>query len=181
MRYNWSEALKSVINYAENKLKLNIIDDIQLDQYFKGDMDGLNIITSSLIDDEEELFNILHMIGHCIQWNVDDELRKLGNVLYTNPSDRLLRKLQEYEWEANCYALSILHNVKIYNLDIWLYDCYIKDMYYLTHFYKTGEKVKEITSVSIKYSYTKLLYPKEIPPFTPVAGERSRSGIVISF
>lgn len=180
MTYNFKALLKEVCAFAES-LGFKIVDDQEMDRYYKGDMDGVHIITCSLIDDEEELFNVLHMIGHSIQWNIDEDLRKLGSVLYQNPSDSLLKKLQDYEWEANCYALEILHKLGITGLDIWLYDKYQKDMYYLTHFYKTGEKLREITPVALRYAYIKLLVPKEIPSFTPYASENTRQGLVINF
>lgn len=176
----YTETLKKVKEFAST-LGLNVVDSNTLEEYFKGDMDGVNIITSSILDDEAELFNVLHMIGHSIQWNIDPELRKLGSVLYQNPSENLLKKLQRYEWEANCYGLEILNKVGASELAIWLFDNYQKDMYYLTHFYKTGEKVKEVTPTALKYAHIKLLRPKEIPKFIPVASERSRQGLVINF
>ncbi len=172
--------LQRVHDYARG-LGLIVKDSTTLNSYFKGDTNGQKIWTSFKLNDEDELFNVLHMIGHCIQWGISEELRNLGSVLHTNPDDILLRRLQEYEWEANCYALYLLHDLGIYNLDKWLSDQYHKDMYYLTHFYKTGEKVKEITETALRYAFIKELYPKEIPKFTPHAILGSRDGIVIDF
>ncbi len=178
--YEFTAVLGRVLDYAKS-LGFTVHDDNTLDKYFKGDMDGKTIVTSSMLDDEQELFNVLHMIGHSIQWNVSEDLRKLGNVLYKNPNETLLRKLQNYEWEANCYGLQVLHNVEVWDMDIWLYDCYQKDMYYLTHYYKTGEKKRQITKTALRWTRIKILVPKVIPSFTPVASEKSRSGIVIDF
>ena len=59
-------------------------------------MDGVRIITSSIIDDEEELFNVLHMIGHSIQWNTDVEKEKTSEgsimdlareIFHSHPND----------------------------------------------------------------------------------------------
>lgn len=179
MNIDYTKILKLVTEYAKT-IGLNVIIKNDLDEYFKGDMDGVNIYCTD-IDDDEELFNVLHMIGHCIQWNISEELRILGSQLYKNPDENLLRRLQIYEWEANCFALQVLHNVGVYELDAWLYDKYIKDMSYLTHFYKTGERVKYITPISLQYSFTNQLKPKEIPNFTPQKSEHTRNGIVIDF
>ncbi|MEP7318258.1 MAG: hypothetical protein ABI921_05945, partial [Panacibacter sp.] len=116
-----------------------------LDPFFKGDLDGKAIYIGNHLSVKEKLFNLLHLAGHSVQWNTDMLLRDLGSELYLNPNDKLLKKLQAYEWQANCYALSILHKAGVLNLDTWLSEKYITDMLYLTHFYKTGKKLKSIT------------------------------------
>lgn len=152
-----------------------------LDPFFKGDLDGKKIFISNHLDVEEKLFNLLHLAGHSIQWNGDELLRNLGSELYQHPDDELLNRLQSYEWQANCYALSILHKAGIFDLDNWLSEKYIIDMLYLTHFYKTGEKLKEVTSVAKAYIFNKELKPLPIPSFTPAPCDKTRNGIVISF
>jgi hypothetical protein len=177
----FTEVLSKVQEYAENVLGLTIIDTSDLDPYFKGDLDGLRIWIASALDDDEELFNVLHLVGHSVQWNVSDELRALGSVLYLKPDNRTLYRLQEYEWEANCYGLYILHYLKIFDLDGWLKKKYTEDMYFLTHFYKTGEKLKEITDISRAYEFTRPLVEKEVPHISPKANPETRRGIVIDF
>ncbi|HLP52726.1 MAG TPA: hypothetical protein VK154_17680 [Chitinophagales bacterium] len=152
-----------------------------LDMFFKGDLDGKNIYIGGLLSDEEKLFNVLHLTGHTIQWNVDSLLRDLGGELYTNPSDELIRKLQMYEWEANCYSLTILHQAGSYYLDSWMHKKYILDMLYLTHFYKTGQKLKRITATAKAYEFNRELVEKDIPAFTPTQLNRTRNGLVIAF
>ncbi|MGC4038978.1 MAG: hypothetical protein QM764_23675 [Chitinophagaceae bacterium] len=152
-----------------------------MDPFFKGDLDGKTIFIGTHLSAEEKVFNLLHLAGHSIQWNVDELLRTLGSELYRNPDDALLLRLQTYEWQANCYALTILHQAKQFNLDKWLTRKYIIDMLYLTHFYKTGEKLKRITQAAKAYPFRRELEPKEIPSFTPRASEKTRNGIVIAF
>lgn len=159
-----------VISYTHN-----------LDAFFKGDLDGRNIYIGNNLGPEEKLFNLLHLAGHTVQWNIDELLRSLGSELYRNPSDQLLQKLQTYEWDANCYALGILHEAGITTMDGWLHQKYLIDMFYLTHFYKTGKKLKRITEVAKKYQFNRDLVPKVPPPFTPKAASKSRNGIVINF
>ena len=152
-----------------------------LDPFFKGDLDGQRIFIGSHLDNEDKLFNLLHLAGHCIQWNVDEFLRTLGSELYLNPSDELLKKLQTYEWQANCYGLAILHKAGIFNLDAWLTKEYIQDMIYLTHFYKTGKKLRAMTKEARDFPFNRKLEEIPLPSFTPVADVRTRNGIVISF
>jgi len=177
----FTEVLEKVRGYAENVLKLSIIDTSDLDAYFKGDLDGVRIWIASALDDDEELFNILHLVGHSAQWNLNSELRSLGSVLHLKPDDKTLYQLQEYEWEANCYGLSILHKLNVFDLDTWYFEKYKEDMYYLTHFYKTGEKLKVVTDVGKLYEFNRPLMEKNIPTFFPRANSESRRGIVIDF
>jgi hypothetical protein len=163
-------------------LGLNIIYTHNLDPFFKGDLDGKTIFIGNHLSPSEKLFNLLHLAGHSIQWNTDELLRTMGSELYINPSDELLRKLQVYEWQANCYALSILHQASGHKLDKWLTRKYVADMTYLTHFYKTGKKTKHISARVIKdYPFKKLLEEKLIPQFIPKSSERTRNGIVVAF
>ncbi|MEO6549283.1 MAG: hypothetical protein ABIN94_14875 [Ferruginibacter sp.] len=152
-----------------------------LDPFFKGDLDGKRIFIGNHLGVEEKLFNLLHLAGHSIQWNIDELLRGLGSELYLHPNDKLLKKLQTYEWQANCYALSILHKAGILDLDDWLTKKYILDMLYLTHFYKTGKKLKRVTELAKAYPFKKELKPIPLPSFQPAAGDKTRNGIVISF
>jgi hypothetical protein len=171
--------LDEVIEYSKN-LGFVIHTNNNIDEFFKGDLDGLNIYLRQ-IDYEEDLFNILHMVGHSIQWSISDELRALGNVIYKDPSQEVLKNLQDYEWEANCYGYKMLVDLGHSNLKSWLEAKYVLDMLYLTHFYKTGEKLRVINDETLENAYKKPLVPKEIPNFKPVAQKNNRNGIVINF
>lgn len=160
---------------------LVIVYTHNLDPFFKGDLDGKRIFIGNHLAVKEKLFNLLHLAGHSIQWNIDQLLRNLGSELYLHPDDVLLKKLQTYEWQANCYALSILHKAGVSGLDNWLTKKYIIDMLYLTHFYKTGKKLKRITKIAKAYPFNKKLESIPIPKFNPVAMERTRNGLVIAF
>lgn len=179
MKNNFHQVLNEVIDYVE-KIGFNVVINEEIDEFFKGDLDGLNIYLKH-ISHEEDLFNILHMVGHSIQWNLSDELRKLGNIIYKNPSDEVLTKLQEYEWEANCYGYGILVKLGYSKYKKWLEKKYILDMFYLTHFYKTGEKLRVINNDDLKNSFNKPLVEIDTPKITPVSQKLSRNGIVIDF
>lgn len=163
-------SLGLVIHYTHN-----------LDPFFKGDLDGKRIFIGSHLDKEDKLFNLLHLAGHCIQWNLDKLLRDLGSELYLNPDDELLKKLQTYEWQANCYGIAILHKAGVFNLDKWLSKEYLRDMIYLTYFYKTGKKLRSFTKVAKDFPFKRALEDMPLPAFTATAGSRTRNGIVISF
>jgi hypothetical protein len=164
-----------------SEMGLEVIYTHNLDPFFKGDLDGKRIFIGSHLETEEKLFNLLHLAGHSVQWNISGLLRTLGTHLYLNPDNKLLKKLQTYEWQANCYALSILHKAGIHTLDKWLTKKYVLDMLYLTYFYKTGKKLKRVTSIAKAYPFKRELKVIPIPSFTPTITTRTRNGLVISF
>lgn len=178
---SFTQILHRVRDYAAG-MGLILIDSKTLNPYFKGDLNGSKIWINFDMNDEEELFNVLHMLGHSVQWGVSEELKALGSHLHTNPDDETLARLQVYEWQANCYGLAILHDLGIFYLDDWLYEKYRTDAYYLTHFYKTGEKVKEITAIALQYASIRKLEAQPIPKtFIPTQIEGTRDGLVIDF
>jgi hypothetical protein len=179
-KVDFGEVLQKIETFVR-EMGLEICYTQNFDPFFKGDLDGKRIFIGNHLSMEEKVFNLVHLAGHSIQWNVDELLRNLGSELYRNPDDELLKKLQTYEWQANCYALSILHKTGVFNLDRWLSRKYVIDMLYLTHFYKTGEKLKRITQIAKAYPFKRELEIKDIPRFTPNAHERTRNGLVISF
>lgn len=54
-------------------------------------------------------------------------------------------------------------------------------MLYLTHFYKTGEKLRIINEDTLKNAYKKPLVIKNWLNFTPKPQVNKRNGIVIDF
>lgn len=177
---NFAEALPACQVVVKN-LGLELHYTHNLDPFFKGDLDGKRIFIGIHLSSEEKLFNLVHLAGHSVQWNVDELLRTMGSELYKHPGDKLLKKLQAYEWQANCYGLTILHNAGIINLDDWLSKKYTLDMLYLTHFYKTGKKLKRVTKLAKAYPFKRRLKAIPLPDFTPTPGHRTRNGLVISF
>lgn len=166
---------------AVKDLGLEVVYTHNLDPFFKGDLDGKRIFIGVHLAPEEKLFNLVHLAGHSVQWNVSELLRNLGSALYVHPDKKLLKELQKYEWQANCYGLAILHMAGVVDLDEWLTEKYITDMFYLTHFYLTGKKLKRITRLAKSYPFKRRLKPMAIPEFTPKAHHRTRNGLVISF
>ncbi len=179
-KFQFAEALQKCEHVVKD-MGLMIHYTHNLDHFFKGDLDGKRIYIGNNLGAEEKLFNLVHLTGHSVQWNLDDLLRNLGSELYLHPDEKLLKKLQTYEWQANCYGLSVLHKAGVLDLDKWLTKKYILDMMYLTHFYITGKKLKRITKDAKAYPFKKDLKLLQIPAFTPVSGHRTRNGLVISF
>jgi hypothetical protein len=143
---------------------------------FTGDLDGAEIHVDYDEDIESALFIIAHLFGHTVQWNTDEQARELGYKLYPNPSDELMRRLQDYEHEACRYSMQLFHEAGIRDLDQWLSDYSACDFRYLEHFYRQGDKPP---FKSFWKDGAPLLTPKPIPPFHPTKWVSRWEGIVV--
>jgi len=141
-----------------------------------GDLDGAEIHIDYAVTPEERLFLLAHLFGHTVQWNVHPRALEIGGQHDPPVSEDLLPEIVEYEREAACYALSMLHSIGIGDADQWLSDYTAADMAYLLCYYRTA--VKEPFG-SFRKRGAPLLEAKTIPPFTPVKRAFRRDGIVI--
>lgn len=133
-----------------------------------GDFDGRWIKVDYTLDAEQALFVMLHLFGHTVQWNVSEEFRRLGQDTVQSATDEQLKMIWEYEKQATQYSVQLLHECGIYDLDQWVTDWWVADWKWLSHFYKTGEKLdqKDVRSW-IKPGTANLLEPIKIPEFDP--------------
>lgn len=143
---------------------------------FTGDLDGAEIHVDYAEDIESALFIIAHLFGHTVQWNTDEKAREIGYKLYPNPSDEMMKRLHEYEYEACRYSMQLFHEAGVKDLDQWFSDYSACDFAFLTHFYKTGQKPGFKTFWK---DGSPLLSPKAIPAFTPTKWVSRWEGIVV--
>ena len=109
------------------------------------------------------VFILVHLFGHTVQWNLDEQLRKLGLANSGVHVDDLPR-IYEYERQASQLGLALLEEVGESSLARWLSDCFGADWKFLAHFYRTGEKVRFDREQGADEP---LLSPLPIPKFTP--------------
>lgn len=139
-----------------------------------GDLDGAAIEVDYLLTAEERLFLLAHLFGHTVQWNTGDS--ELGQPQTPPVEPELVGRLLEYEREAAEYALGMLHEVGITELDGWFSDYAASDAAYLEHFYRTGEKR---ALGEFRRTGAARIEPREAPEFVPVRRPRRSDGIVI--
>ena len=141
-----------------------------------GDLDGSEIDIDYAVSSELRLFLLAHLFGHTVQWNVNPRAFEIGQNQVPPVREDLMPAILEYEREAACYGLGLLHLAGIMDVDQWLSDFTACDMAYLEHYYRTGEKKD---SLSFWRDNAPLLTPRPAPPFTPVKRVFRRDGIVI--
>lgn len=143
---------------------------------FLGDLDGAQIDIDDDTEPAERLFLILHLFGHTVQWDTSARAREIGRPLPVPVSDALLPELLDYEREAAGYAVALLHELGVTDLDQWFSDIAEADLAYLTHYYKTGEKrpVTEFFRANCP-----VVAPIAIPQFQPQRWIFRADGVVI--
>ena len=141
-----------------------------------GDLNGAEIHIDYAVTPEQRLFLLAHLFGHTVQWNVSPGAFELGQPRHPPVSEECLPVLMDYEREAACYALGLLHEIGVTDADQWFADYAACDAAYLRHYYVTGEK-REFLSF-----WQEGVSPIEawsIPKFDPTMRSLRSDGIVI--
>lgn len=145
---------------------------------FVGDLDGAEIRLKPSDDLALAVFSLAHLFGHTVQWNTDEEARRIGldGAAAGRASEAEVALLRRYEQEASRYSLQLLHEADVHDLDQWFSDVAACDLDYLAHFYRTGERrdPREFWQAG-----RPLLAPLQVPPFVPTRSKFRWDGIVI--
>jgi hypothetical protein len=141
-----------------------------------GDLNGAEIHIDYAATPEERLFLLAHLFGHTVQWNIDADAYDLGRPRQPPVSADCLPALMDYERDAACYAVGLLHEIGITATDQWFADYAACDAAYLRHFYETGEK-REFRSFWREGN--PLIEGKKVPRFVPTIRSWRGDGIVI--
>ena len=143
---------------------------------FVGDLDGEEIWIDYEQSPEMIAFNLIHLFGHTVQWNLLGQAPEIGDKVPGSYSEADLEEVRRYERDASRYGLELLHELGIRDLDAWLAELSASDIAYLVHFYRTGEKVDHR---SFWRGGLPVLEPLPIPSFSPKRLKLRSSGVVI--
>lgn len=144
------------------RITVNILDVVDPNT---GDFNGERIDVDHALDPEIALFVLLHLFGHTVQWNVSAGDRELGRDTSVGKTPEQLAKILVYERDATRYAVTLLNEIGVADLDAWLSDLWLADWKYLEHYYTTGEKL-DFRSL-VQPGAAERLTPLDIPRFTP--------------
>ena len=143
---------------------------------YSGDLNGEEIHLDYEEDPDVMVFNLVHLFGHTVQWNLLGRAPEIGSKApgtYTEPE---LEEVVTYEREACRYGQQLLHEAGIHDLDGWLSDFAATDEVYLLHYYRTGEKRPPRSFWRTDHP---LLEPLRIPRFHPTKFKLRANGVVI--
>lgn len=130
-----------------------------------GDLDGRTILIDHLLSDEDRLFILVHLFGHCVQWNVSPEARTIGLDSFLPKTAEDFEAVRLYERDASAFGITLLHEAGVTDLDQWLTDLWHADWLFLQHFYRTGERLDPRSL--LQPGITPTLPPLPIPVFEP--------------
>jgi hypothetical protein len=161
---DFQDAYNRVVDLVETRYGVDVeISDV-LDPN-TGDFDGATIKLDYDQDLDIALFVLVHLFGHTVQWNVSEEFREIGKQTKPGKTDEELARILDYERDATRYSLMLLHEAGVLDLDQWVSDWWRADWAFLSHFYRTGERLDP--RALLKANGGPPLTPLEIPEFQP--------------
>lgn len=161
---DFQQAFNRVELHLEKKYGIEVSISDVLDPN-TGDFDGERIKLDYDQSLEMAFFVLLHLFGHTVQWNISEEFRILGQKTDSQRPVEELDKIYVYERDATRYSLQLLAEVGIEDMDRWVCDWFNADWKFLSHLYKTGERLDVKTL--LKPDEGELLTALEVPKFKP--------------
>jgi hypothetical protein len=155
---DFREAYNRVCGRIEERYGVEVTISDVLDPN-TGDFDGSCIKIDYDQDLETAFFVLVHLFGHTVQWNLSEEFRALGRETNPGKTDEEMAKILVYERDATRYSLALMHEAEVTDLDQWVSDWWRADWAFLSHYYRTGERLDP----------KKLLRPGEGEALTPLA------------
>jgi hypothetical protein len=171
----FTELSEMVQQHVEGRYGIHVVTRDVADPLI-GDLDGAEIHIDHAVTPEQRLFLLVHLFGHTVQWNAQPNAVELGRPRQPPVPVSAIPELLEYEREAASYALTMLHEIGITEVDQWLSDYSACDMAYLHHYYATGEKQEFERFWRVD---TPRIEPRPIPAFRPKKHGWRADGIVI--
>jgi len=160
---DFQDAFNSVVRRIEERYGVDVTISDVLDPN-TGDFDGERIKVDYDQDLELALFVLVHLFGHTVQWNLSEEFRAIGMKTTPGATEAELALIYVYEQDATRYSLALLHEAGVTDLDAWASDWWRADWLFLSHFYRTGERLDPRTLLERGGAP---LTPLPIPEFTP--------------
>jgi hypothetical protein len=127
----WRKATSRIVKYGF------AIEYRELAPPRTGIFDGLRIVLDPNVDFEMQCFVLLHLFGHSVEWVAPSIEHKLAAIRQTTERSAFMRVLHDYESEAAQYAMQLMHEVGINDMDQWFSDFVATDWRYVERFYNT--------------------------------------------
>ncbi len=104
-----------------------------------GIFDGLRIVLDPDVGFEMQCFILLHLFGHSVQWTAPSWEHKLDELQFVQDRPRFMQVLAEYEAGAAHFALQLMHEAGVRDLDQWFSDFAETDRRYVERYYQTDQ------------------------------------------
>ena len=168
-KVDFRQVFRALADHIERRYSLKVNVGPVTGSY-TGQFDGKEIWVDLDKDPEEAVFILVHLFGHTVQWNVDEELRRLG-LANTGVTEADLPRIYRYERQASQLGLALLEETNEFRLARWLANRFGADWKFLAHFYRTGEKVRfETEDGADEPILVAIPIPRFIPQRWPLRG-----------
>jgi hypothetical protein len=127
----WTRAVGRIVGYGF------VVEYSRLEPPRTGIFDGLKITIDPTVDFEMQCFILLHLFGHLVQWLAPSYRPEIRDVPQ-EPLEPFLEAVRAYEHNAARFALRLMHDAGITDLDRWFSDFAETDWKYVDTFYRTG-------------------------------------------
>src|SRR5262249_53975338 len=160
---------RTLMSHIESRYSLKVTVGPVTGSY-TGQFDGREIWVDLDKDPEEAVFILVHLFGHTVQWNLDENLRRLG-LAVSGVTEADLPRIYQYERQASQFGLALLEETNEFRLGRWLTNLFGADWKFLAQFYRTGEKVRfEAEAGADEPLLTSIPIPRFIPQRWPPRG-----------
>jgi hypothetical protein len=129
----WREATSAIVKHGF------VIEYRDLEPPRTGIFDGLRIVVDPDVGFEMQCFLLLHLFGHSVQWVAPSIEHKLQDLQHTEDKTRFMEVLHAYELEAAGFAMQLMHERGVKNLDQWFSDFVETDWRYVERYYQTDK------------------------------------------
>jgi hypothetical protein len=127
----WTKITAGIVGYGFG------VEYGKLERPRLGIFDGLKITLDPEVDFEMQVFLMLHLFGHSVQWTAPSYRPEVLDVSQED-LEPFLDAVSRYEHNAARFGLQLLHEIGVYDIDPWMYDFAATDARYLETFYRTG-------------------------------------------
>ena len=129
----WREVTSGIVKHGF------VIEYRDLEPPRTGIFDGLRIVVDPDVGFEMQCFLLLHLFGHSVQWVAPSIEHKLQDLQHTQDKTRFMDVLHAYELEAAGFAMQLMHERGVKNLDQWFSDFVETDWRYVERYYQTDK------------------------------------------
>ena len=131
----WEVATRGVLAHG---FAIRYDDLSDQEQKKTGTFDGLDIVLHSGNEPQLQIFILLHLFGHSVQWVAPSLEHTLDGIQNKDDLQKFLFFLRQYEFEAARFGLQLLHEGGITEADEWFTEMVDIDWQYVRMYYLSG-------------------------------------------
>ncbi len=155
----WEIATRGVLSHG---FAIRFDDLSDQEQKKTGTFDGLEIVLHNGNEFQLQIFILLHLFGHSVQWVAPSLEHTLQGIQEKDDLNKFLVFLRHYEFEAARFGLQLLHDGGVSEADDWFTEMVDIDWQYVRLYYLSG-MIPSLEDAAILSSNPPKIEPLKIP------------------